>query len=242
MSGGAVFRESLRRLRRAALPEEAERDVVSALEAGRAGDGPLQFVYDAGTEAGLPREEILCRGAAIFFSFCAGNLADDLVDGDCDYLDPPIRLGPTVQFILQHLSSATFLASAVTRDDLMTAAELLARAAGPQQLEVRTDRWTLERAKLVAEGVAGLQFAAYLCALWSGTPLSERAISVGGRLGIAAHVAMDLASNDPRSLEAAERDALVRWAREAHEALAKEELRSVDAALVPIGRLLGAEP
>ena len=45
MSGGAIYQESLRVLRRLALPEQAERDVVAALEAAH--PGPLALLYEA---------------------------------------------------------------------------------------------------------------------------------------------------------------------------------------------------
>lgn len=242
MSGGAVFREALRRLRRRDLPDVAERDVISALEAGRRGRGPLQFVYDAGAEAGLERDEILRRGAGVFFGFCAGNLADDLVDGECVYLDPPVRLGPTVQFILQQLGWEAWLESGATRDDLARAAGLLARAAGAQQVEVRTERWTIDTAKLVAEHAAGLQYAAYLRVLWSGTRLTERAEHVGQNLGITAHVSSDIASGDRRALDESSEDraVLVAWAREGYAALAREGLACIDAVLASFAPTIGA--
>ena len=103
MSGGAIFQESLRRVMALQLPDEARRDVVAALHA--AGLPPLmQFLYEAGHEVGLSAETLRARATAAFLFFAAGNLADDLVDGDVDYLDPPVRLGPTVQFLLQHLA------------------------------------------------------------------------------------------------------------------------------------------
>ncbi|MFP2933842.1 hypothetical protein ACLESO_53680, partial [Pyxidicoccus sp. 3LG] len=105
MSGGALYQEALRVLRRLELPEVSERDVLEALEAGQ--PGPLPLFYEAGAEAGLPRSVLLARGAGLFFSYCAGNLADDLIDGDCTYHAQPLRVGPCVQFLLQNLAFAT---------------------------------------------------------------------------------------------------------------------------------------
>ena len=105
MSGGAIYQESLRVLRKLALPEQAERDVVAALEAAH--PGPLALLYEAGVEAGLAREALLSRGTGIFLSFAAGNLADDLSDGECTYYARPSQVGPYVQFLLQNLAWST---------------------------------------------------------------------------------------------------------------------------------------
>src|SRR5215475_1510507 len=101
MSAGAVFQEALRILNRQPLPEVSQRDLLAALEAGR--PGPLAFLYDAGTEAGLPRQVLLTRAAAIYISFCAVNLCDDLTDDECRYLSAPFQSGPCTQAILHHL-------------------------------------------------------------------------------------------------------------------------------------------
>src|SRR5437870_2748803 len=101
MSAGAIFQEALRILNRYQLPNVSQRDLLAALEAGR--PGPLEFLYDAGAEAGVPHQKLLTRATAIYFNFCAGNLADDLMDSDCTYLSEPFRLGPCVQYILQTL-------------------------------------------------------------------------------------------------------------------------------------------
>ena len=60
MSAGAIFQETLRILNRQHLPEVSQRDLLAVLEAGR--PGPLAFLYEAGAEAGLPRQKLLMRG------------------------------------------------------------------------------------------------------------------------------------------------------------------------------------
>src|SRR5690349_9730988 len=108
MSGGAVFQEVLRRVMRLELPDEARRDVLAALDAAQR-HPVTQLLYEAAHEAALPREAMLARAAGVFCTFAAGNLADDLVDGDCTYFDaahPATRIAPTVQFLLQNLAFA----------------------------------------------------------------------------------------------------------------------------------------
>lgn len=240
MSGGLIFRTALRQIRERDLPEQAERDLVSALEAVRG--GPLDFVYLAGLDAGLPRAELLTRGAGVFIVFAAGNLADDLADGDCTYL--PLRAAPGVQFILQNLAFELLLESSVPRDELRSAAAHLVRGAGQQQREVRTSRWTFDLAREVALGIAGDQYAAYLRLLWAGTPLSRDAAWIGSNLGVAGHVALDIASNDPRvtTLSPDDRRALIAWAREAFARVRTLELQSVRAAVATVATTLDQEP
>ncbi|WP_224240438.1 hypothetical protein [Hyalangium gracile] len=237
MSGGAIYQEALRVLRRLGLPEAAERDVVAALEAAQ--PGPLALLYEAGMEAGLTREALLTRGSGIFLSFAAGNLADDLTDGECSYYAHPSRVGPYVQFLLQNLAWATLARAQVPEEVLVEAARGLAEAAGPQALEVRTREWTAPVFQRVAEGLAGQQWAVYLRLLWAGTPLAE--CSVAGRdLGIAAHVAEDIRSRDPRffSMPEADQREVVRWARAGMDGVRRQKLRCLDAALRRIDPIL----
>ncbi|WP_438044798.1 hypothetical protein [Sorangium sp. So ce128] len=231
MSGGAIFQQALRVVGRSALGPLEKADVIRALEAGRS--GPLAFAYAAGAEAGLARDALLARGAAVFFSFCAANLADDIADGECTYLERPTRTGPAVQFILQNLAFATLARGAVPSDAVARAAADLVAAAGAQLAEMRTTVWTEAATREVAEAIAGLQYAAYLRILWVGTPLEPSAARAGRGLGIAAHVARDLATGDPRihGLAPDERRAVTLWARDLAISLAKESLRCIDAAL-----------
>lgn len=237
MSGGAIYQEALRVLRRLGLPEPAERDVLAALEAAQ--PGPLTLLYEAGMEAGLGREALLTRGAGIFLSFAAGNLADDLSDGECSYYTHPVRVGPYVQFLLQNLAWATLARARVPEEVLVEAAHGLAEAAGPQALEVRTQAWTAPLFRRVAEGLAGQQWAVYLRLLWAGTPLANRS-TAGHGLGIAAHVAEDIRSKDPRffSMPEADQREVVRWARAGMEGVRSQRLRCLDAALRRIDPIL----
>lgn len=239
MSGGAVYQEALRVLRRQGLPEPAERDVLVALEAGQ--PGPLPLFYEAGVDAGLPRELLLPRAAGLFFSFCAGNLADDVIDGEATYYAEPHRVAPYVQFALQNLAWAT-LAPVVPPEALARGAATLVAATGSEALEVRTREWTADVYRQVAEGIAGRQWEAYLGLLWAGTALAQRA-GVGRGLGVAAHVAEDLRSQDARffGMPPAHRREVLAWAREAVGGVRREELRSLEAVLRQIERLLPEE-
>ncbi|MCP3099308.1 hypothetical protein LZ198_10535 [Myxococcus sp. K15C18031901] len=240
MSGGAMYQEALRALRRLELPDVSERDVLTALE--EAQPGPLPLFYEAGAEAGLERDVLVARGVGLFFSFCAGNLADDLIDGDCTYYVFPLRDGPCVQFLLQNLAFASLTEprARVPPGALAEGARLLAVAAGPQAQEVRVREWTAPVYRRVAEGIAGLQWAAYLRMLWADTRLEGRAVAVGQALGAAAHVAEDIRTHDRRftSLPPEDRDAVVAWARAATEALRAWDLRCLDAALRRIEPIL----
>jgi hypothetical protein len=231
MSAGAVFQEALRALRRYGLPDEAERDVLVTLEAGR--PGPLALLYAAGAEAGLGREVLLRRSAGLFFCACAANLADDLADGECTYLAEPWRVGPGVQFALQSLCFAALLWAELPAAVLAEVADAMVIAAGLQVLEVHTPTWTAARYEQVAEGIAGKQWALYLRVLWEGTALAERAVEVGRNLGVAAHVAEDIRSGDPRFHGMPEEDQheVLAWARAAVDTVRHTSLHSLDAVL-----------
>jgi hypothetical protein len=231
MSVGRVFQEALRILLETPLPEVARDDVIAVLEANRS--DLLQFFYDAAREAGTPSEPALRRSAGVFFWYASGQLADDLADGDCDYLDEPLRTGPSAAFLLAHLGYATLVQAGVDAAALGDAARELVCGTGPQHLEVRAKRWDAALFREVGSGIAGRQLAAYLRVLWSNSSLESRALEIGFDLGIAAHVAADVRSGDPRfhSLEAGDRLEILAWAQAAIARAHSHGLASIEAAL-----------
>jgi hypothetical protein len=242
MSAGAVFQEALRVLNRQHLPAASQRTVVAALEAGRS--GLLTFLYEAGAEANLSRTTLLYRAAAIYFSFCAANLCDDLTDGDCTYLAEPLRTGPCVQYILHNLSFHALVRANLTKKALSTAAQDLVACGGKQLIEIRTRRWNARTFRDVGEGIAGRQWAAYLRILWNGTRLDTRAATVGMNLGIAVHVAEDIRTSDLRytTLSKTDKQKILAWARTAAKALREEKLRCIDVVLLGIEPILKGSP
>jgi len=238
MSVEDVFYEVLHVFSRQHLPEVSQLDILAALEAAR--PGPLAFLYEAGTEAGLPRRKLLTRAAAIYFFFCAGNLADDLSDGECTYLSEPFRVGPCTQLILQALLFHTLMEADLPRQTLSMVTRELIAAVGPQHIEVRTKQWNASVYREVAEGIAGRQWSAYLQILWCDTSLASRASTVGMNAGISAHVVLDIQSQDPRytTLPKADKREVIAWAIAAAQALREEHLSCLDALLRTIDPVL----
>jgi hypothetical protein len=238
MSAETIFQEALSILNRQHLPDVSRRDLLAALEAGR--PGTLAFTYKAGVEAGLPRKKLLTRAAAIYFIFCAGNLADDLSDGEVTYLADPFRIGPCSQLILLTLAFYTLAEADLPSPTLSSVTREMIAAVGPQHIEVRTKKWSAHLFREVAEGIAGRQWSAYLQILWCGTGLADRAVTIGMNAGIAAHVVRDIQSQDPRytTLSKAEKRKVVAWAVAAARALREEHLRCLDALLPGIDPVL----
>lgn len=202
MSGGAVHRHAVRHLVRGGVNRPA---VMKAIEAGQG--GPLQIAYDLGVDAGLPRDILLDRAAAVFLMFACLNLTDDLQDGDAgDYLAAPASEGPAVQLLLQCESFALLAAAGVAPSDIAAIGHDVATAAAGQLEEIEDAAWTADRYLRVGESIAGLQYAVYATIMWSGTPLAPDARAVGRALGFAAHVAEDLRSEDRRLLSVPEAD------------------------------------
>ncbi len=242
MSAGAVFQEVLRVVVGQSLPEISQQDVVAALEAGR--PGPLELLYEAGAEAGLPPETIVTRSVASYFFFCTANLCDDLSDGDCTYLADPYRVGPCAQLALQTLFFHALLRAELPSRTMSKVLEELTAMAGAQHIELHTKQWTAPAFRQVAEGIAGRQWSAYLEILWFGTALAGRAPTIGMNVGIAAHVAKDIQSCDPRYTTLGDRDKreIIAWARGAAQELRREHLRCIDAVLMTIDPVLERAP
>ena len=229
MSAGSVHQEALRWLRRLQLPEVAERDVLATMEATRG--GPLPLMYEAGAEAGLGRDELLRRCTALFLALAVGNLADDLADGDCSYITPLVA-APGTQYLLSAWCFAA-LAECIPPSLLARTAAELVQSAALQNVEVRTESWTIDAYRSVGEGIAARQWAAYLAVLWHDTPLAPRANELGWHLGISGHVAQDLSSQS-RRLRGLGSDGLreiVAWADASLAVLVAAKLRFLDAAV-----------
>lgn len=246
MSSGRVFQEALRVLLETPLPDVARDDVLAVLEANRS--DLLQLFFDAAREAGVERDAALRRSAAVFFWYASGQLADDLADGDCDYLEEPLRTGPSAAFLLAHLGYATLAAAGVGAAALADAARELVVGTGPQHLEVRAQRWDAALFREVGSGIAGRQLAAYLRVLWAGTALEDRALAIGFDLGVAAHVAADVRTGDERfhGLDTAARREILDWAQQSIARARAHGLVSIEAALrgfePALARAIAAEP
>jgi hypothetical protein len=237
LSAGAVFQEVMRRLSKLDLPDETRADLLKTLEAAR--PGPLLLLYEAGAEAGLARETLLCRTSALFVGFATASLADDLIDGDAEYFPDPLRRGPCLQYLLQSLYFAWLAESGVAPQVLQRSSVELAIATGQQHVELRTTQWSASLYRTVAEGIAARQWAAYMCLLWAGTPLEQCAWTVGWNAGIAGHVAEDVRSDDRRffGMDHADQAEVLAWARTALAALSRFELRSTRGVAVQVERV-----
>jgi hypothetical protein len=241
MSAGAVFQESLRVLNRQPLPEASRRDLLAALEAGR--PGPLAFLYDAGAEAGLPRQTLLRRAAAVYLSFCAVNLCDDLTDDECSYLSEPFRSGPCTQAILHHLFFALLAEENLPGAVVAAVVQDLIAAGGAQHIEIHTRQWRASVLREVAEGIAGRPWSAYLQIVWHGTDLARRAARIGMNVGQVTLLWEDIGSGDARyaTLPTAEKYEIVTWATVVAEALRRENLRCLEAVLKAIDPVFARE-
>jgi hypothetical protein len=190
-----IFGEALKAVRNFEFPLMCERDLVVALGAGR---GALEAIYPFALASGLPREVMLRRAVAVFFGQCAGNVCDDLADGDCTYFEPGVPTAPMVQFILQHLMFEEGLRADVRPAAMTRVSTTLARAASFGPVELRTNAWSVPVYRQMAERTGGDQWQAYLQLLWDGTALSPHALELGAHVGFSSYVAMDLRDRDRR--------------------------------------------
>jgi hypothetical protein len=193
------------------LPERAELDVLQALD--RVSPAGQKLLIQLAEDARVPDSVAIERLSCLWVSAAAINLADDLADGDCDYLEP--RVGPGVSFLLQALSTACATRAGVTLRCLEEHSVAMTRAASGQSLEVRTCDWDAAGYLEVAALIAGEQYAAHLRLLWDGTLCQERAQTVGRMLGAVGLLVSDLASADRRffGMSASDQAAVLQYCR-----------------------------
>lgn len=188
-----------------------------------------RLIRGLGANFGHVGDDRELREDGCIFEFAAIQMADDLADGDCKYLDRPERIGPGVQWLLQHLAYSCFLKSAAPRDELERAAHDFSMVGGAQQCEVRATAWTYRNAAAMAAGLNGRQYAAYFRILSAGTPHAVRAVRAGAEFGFALHVVTDRATRDRRwtSLSPRDRSRLAADARKAADSIARGSIASL---------------
>jgi hypothetical protein len=208
--------------RAAGVSEEARRDLEGVLRC--VDPGFPRLIFALAGDMGLVGEDRALREDAILLEFAAIQLADDLADGDCDYLHEPARTGPGAHWTLQHLFYECLLRSRVSRDAIEKASRDLVSVGSAQQCEVRTRQWTAEAAERAARGLNGSQYSAYFRLLFDGTSFSEMAAPWGQAFGFALHVVTDSAGGDRRFTEPESTERLIAEARSAAGVLATSAL------------------
>jgi hypothetical protein len=209
------------------LPTVAERDVYAALE--RVDPASQQLLIQAAEDAALNVRVALERLSCLWMLAATVNLADDLADGDCDYLEP--RVAPGVSFLLHALSGVCAARSELSPAAWADYSEYLAQAAAGQCLEVRAARLDAAGYLEIARLIAGRQYAAYLRILWDGSRLADRALPLGLALGTVGLVMTDVVSNDRRLTEMRheERETVLKRAAASLDELTGQGLACLDA-------------
>jgi hypothetical protein len=224
------------------VEEAAVADLSAAIRAVR--PGILDFVSALAREAGVAPAIVDARCIAIAYSAAAVNLADDLADAECDYLEEPYRSGPTTQYLLQCLFFQKLCELGTPADVLYQVTCDFEHVAALQHVELTTRSWAFDTSRRVAEGITGRQLAAYLRVALAGSDLAKHALAIGVDVGVATHVAVDAQTRDPRftTLPDVDKIRLVEVAlasTERAEAFGLDSIRPVSAdvhrALDPIG-------
>lgn len=224
-----IYPEVLRRLDALRIDGIAYDDAKRAID--QVAPKSMWLFIWAAEDAGVGGRVAVNRLASIWLANAAVNIADDIADGDHDYL--PERVAPGVSFLLLAAAGAVAADGEVPVTVVQRYLGALARAAAGQSTEVRTSHWLAPEYQRVAGLIAGQQYVAYLRLLWEGTTLSHRAEDVGHRLGCLGLVATDAQSNDQRfrTLCAADRQQILEWCSTLTQSLAELPLRSIQKVL-----------
>lgn len=218
-----IHRHALEALRSHGVTGVAAVDARLALE--RVSDESQRLFIWAAEDGGIQGLPGLSRLASIWLASAAVNLADDMADGECGYLEG--RVAPGVVFLLLAASGAVAAEGRVSMQALRSFHSCLARASAGQSREVRIQRWTAEVYREVAEQIGGEQFAAYFRLIWDGTSLTNEAEAIGRSIGCLGVVFTDITSSDRRyhSLSETDRAEIHAWCEQLRAALRGTELR-----------------
>ena len=170
-----------------------------------------QLLYDAAYSAHADLDIALQRSIPILIHTALIHLADDIADGDCDYVDEPVSQGVTAVYTLLHLFNISLAQTNIKEPTLF---QSLAEVGLWQHQEIATQRWDLEKSKNAAMGLNGRQFEAYFELAAFGTDALESLKKAGFAYGVAAHVMNDIIGDDARlyDLTVGDRKTLIKWA------------------------------
>lgn len=218
-----VYQHVLETLRNHDISGLAAIDVRLALE--RVSEESQRLFIWAAEDGGVQGLPGLSRLASIWLASAAVNLADDMADEECSYLEAPVA--PGVVFLLLAAAGAVATEGRTSVQALRAFQSCLARAAAGQSREVRTTKWTAEGYREIAEQIGGEQFAAYFRLIWDGTSLTNQAEAIGRSIGCLGVVFTDIASRDRRyhSLPAEGRANINAWCEQLRSALRNTGLR-----------------
>ncbi len=174
----------------------------------------LQLGYELALHSGLPHQAALTRCLPLLFQHCAIHLADDLADGDCDYLEAPQQQGTTALYSLQQAYCQHLLALPLSTPTMAAIQSDLLAVGLAQHQELATQHWDLQNAQTMAEGLNGRQFRAYF-RICSDEQQNENMAQLGYAFGVSNHLANDIRSRDVRfwSLSGQEQAQIKAWGR-----------------------------
>ena len=170
-----------------------------------------QLIFDAAYHAHGDLQKALASSVPVFFHTALVHLADDIADGDCDYIENPVAHGVTALCTLMQLFNSSMSSAHIYSKHIFDA---LIDVGMWQHKEIATTRWTIDTAKNAAVGLNGRQFEAYFCIAGFKTQHESTLAKAGYAFGIAGHFMNDIFSHDPRlyDLPQADRNKLIRWA------------------------------
>jgi len=227
MSARYVLNKTIRFVTAFLDESPAQSDVESTLRA--VDDKFALFYYALAVDAGLSVDRAAARASAVLLQFASVQLADDLADGDCDYLKSPSRTGAGTQWLLQHLYNLAAIDLGVGVTVVAEASRDFVCAGAAQQVEIRTTAWDLSTARAMAVGLNARQHRAYFRLVLAQTPAEPAAAALGYDFGFALHVSGDRIKGDERwaRLDASARQPLLAEARFAAARLLESEFASV---------------
>jgi len=185
-------------------------------------------------ESGQIEQRIL----PIVIQQCLIHLADDMADGDCDYLS--IEKASTTLCSLFNLSALLLLEVNLSPETCKRFYQLMAGVGILQHEEIRISHWTLEETRKAAFDLGGAVYAGYFSLALDGTSLADEAESLGRHFGIASFVARDIQTDDARylDLDQQERSSLRNWALKSANHLYEKELEPLNPLLLSAYRYL----
>jgi len=154
----------------------------------------FQLFYDGARYVGFDHDSACRRAAPAALQNLVIHLADDLADGDCDYMAHEQAI--TAVYTLHQLIAG--MLSALDPQSRSEVHILLAQVGIAQHQELSTHQWTSELSRQAARGLNGDQFRAYFCMLAAGTSFRDELMTLGHDYGVLNHFANDIHTGDKR--------------------------------------------
>ena len=228
MSAAVIYQSLVQSLSQLDIPGKERQQLLNVLR--RFEQSLVQLMYEWMRECGHDHAESVVRCQPILVQHALIHFADDMSDGDADYIQSVASDGVPLLCVMQNWVSLLLADSRWNADQRLAFFHCMHRVGVAQMVEIRTNDWDGDAARYAAADLNGQQFRAYFgLAARNASELDEFGV-VGYEFGAVFHTATDVCTHDERfwDLSDEERSLMIEWANGLWQGLYARDIQCVN--------------